>query len=64
MPQIILLTETWFSNESVWNLEGYVSNHTIWPNRRSGGSIYVKINISKHLQNLLGSVTFGLPLRK
>ena len=23
MPQIYILTETWFSNENAWNLEGY-----------------------------------------
>ena len=54
MPQIIILTETWFSNENAWNLEGYESYHTIRPNRRSGGvSVYVKNNlVSNKLQNL------------
>ena len=54
MPQIIILTETWFSNENAWNLEGYASYNTIRPIRRSGGvSVFVKNNlVSNKLQNL------------
>ena len=58
MPQIIILTETWFSNENAWNLEGYASYHTIRPNRRSGGvSDYVNNNLASNKLQIYAFVT-------
>ena len=39
MPHIIILTETWFSNENTWNIECY-SSYTIPPDKRPGGFQY------------------------
>ena len=42
LPQVLVLTETWFSNNYATDIEGYDSFHTVRPSRRSGGvSIFV-----------------------
>ena len=47
LPEIIILTETWFDSENAWNLNGYKTFHTIRASGRSGGvSIAVKNNLN------------------
>ena len=45
-PHVLCLTETWFKEGYVEEIEGYSSNHIIRPLNRSGGvSLYVKSNV-------------------
>ena len=46
LPEIIILTETWFKIETIQNIDGYTSYHTVRDLGRSGGvSIFVKNSI-------------------
>ena len=47
-PEIIVLTETWFTDEYTEELEGYTSNHTVRDYRAGGVSIMIKNTISSH----------------
>jgi len=43
LPDILVLTETWFSPEYVGNIDGYDGHHVYRSDRRGGGvSVYVK----------------------
>ena len=43
IPEILVLTETWFTDNNIQNIPGYNSYHTLRIGRSSGGvSIYVK----------------------
>ena len=49
-PDIIILTETWFKHDNAWDMNGYLSYHTIRNHARSGGvSIYVKNNLVSNI---------------
>ena len=50
LPDIFVLTETWFSNDNTLNLHGYSSYHTIRNTRRSGGvSVFVKNSLESYI---------------
>ena len=50
LPDIFVLTETWFSNDNALNLHGYSSYHTIRSSRRSGGvSVFVKNSLESYI---------------
>ena len=54
LPEIIILSETWFTEDYQDNIGGYSSFHTVRSNRRSGGvSVFVKHAIlSKKIPHL------------
>ena len=42
LPQVLVLTETWFTKNYTSDIEGYDSFHTVRPSRRSGSvSIFI-----------------------
>ena len=46
-PNILVLSETWFSEDTVTDIDGYTGYHVFRDDRRAGGvSVYVKSNIS------------------
>ena len=46
-PDIIALTETWFSSDTICKFDGYVGYHVYRENRRGGGvSIYIRDSIA------------------
>ena len=47
-PQIIVLTETWFSEDNKFEINGYNGYHTVRSDRRSGG---VSVYVSKSLES-------------
>ena len=55
-PQIIVLTETWFSEDNKFEINGYNGYHTVRSDRRSGG---VSVYVSKSLESqILSEITF------
>ena len=50
-PDILILTETWFTEVNIQNILGYKGFHTVRKNRRSGGvSVYVRNCISAEMK--------------
>jgi len=59
-PDVIVLTETWFTRQSVEELDGYNSHHVFREERRGGGvSIFIreglKYNVLPHMCNISDS---------
>jgi len=55
-PDVIILTETWFTASTVTDIDGYNAFHTTRDNRRGGGtSVYIK---SKYKSSLLTQYSF------
>jgi len=63
LPDIIILSETWFSPDSTMNIDGYYGHHACRTDRRGGGvSVYVRKVYSATEVPEFSYVTFDLEL--